>query len=128
MIDENFKFVLNLCIYAIDVVSIIVLLWGVILVSQKFIRIEFTAKIRAEAVEHLMVAKTNLGTYILLSLEILICADILETILNPSYRDLIVLGAIVVIRTVISFFLNKEIESARKVHLGVHSPKDTVSE
>lgn len=44
MIDENFKFILNLCIYAIDVASIIVLLWGVILVSQKFIRIEFTAK------------------------------------------------------------------------------------
>lgn len=97
MIDENFKFILNMCIYAIDVVSIIVLLWGVILVSQKFIRIEFTAKTRAEAVDHLMVAKTNLGTYILLSLEILICADILETILNPSYHDLIVLGAIVVI-------------------------------
>lgn len=120
MIDEHFRVILNYCIYAIDVVSIVVLLWGVILVSQKFVRIEFTAKTRAEAVDHLMEAKTNLGTYILLSLEILICADILETILNPSYHDLIVLGAIVVIRTVISFFLNKEIESARKARLEEH--------
>lgn len=36
-------------------------------------------------------------------------ADIIETIINPTFQDIIKLGLIVVIRTMISYFLNKEI-------------------
>ncbi|WP_164814037.1 DUF1622 domain-containing protein, partial [Clostridium perfringens] len=73
-------------------------------------------KDRIEAVRKITRVKSCLGTYILLGLEILICADIIESILNPTFHDIIVLASIVVIRTVISYFLNKEIES-NKEHL-----------
>ncbi len=56
--------------------------------------------------------RNNLGTVILLSLEILIIADIIETIINPTFQDVGLLAAIVAIRTAISFFLNKEMEKA----------------
>ncbi|MGX7204998.1 DUF1622 domain-containing protein [Enterococcus pingfangensis] len=53
--------------------------------------------------------KAYLGSYILLSLEFLIVADIIESIINPTFQDIIKLALIVLIRTMISYFLNKEI-------------------
>jgi uncharacterized membrane protein len=50
-----------------------------------------------------------LGYYLLLGLEFLIAADIIDTLMKPATQDLIVLGAIVAIRTVISYSLNSEL-------------------
>jgi uncharacterized membrane protein len=44
-----------------------------------------------------------------LGLEFLIAADIIRTIIRPTLEELAILGGIVVIRTVISYFLGKEI-------------------
>ncbi|MHC5252758.1 DUF1622 domain-containing protein [Listeria kieliensis] len=54
--------------------------------------------------------KNKLGSYVLLSLEVLIAADIIETIVKPTFQDIMMLGLIVIIRTVISYFLTKEIK------------------
>ncbi|MEA5004091.1 MAG: DUF1622 domain-containing protein, partial [Christensenella sp.] len=62
--------------------------------------------------EKLQDAKNGLSGYVLLSLEILIVADIIETIVKPTLEDIVRLAAIVAIRTVISYFLNKEIHAA----------------
>ena len=43
-----------------------------------------------------------LGTYLLLGLEIMIVADIIKTVLNQTREELIFLGGIVVIRTILS--------------------------
>ncbi|EUJ21845.1 DUF1622 domain-containing protein [Listeria aquatica] len=56
--------------------------------------------------------KNKLGSYVLLSLEVLIAADIIETIVKPTFKDIMMLGLIVVIRTVISYFLTKEIKES----------------
>ena len=53
--------------------------------------------------------RADLGTYLLLGLELLIAADILKTIVEPGLHELGILAGIVVLRTVLSFFLNKEI-------------------
>lgn len=61
--------------------------------------------------------KIYLGSYILLSLEVLIASDIIETIMTPTLDDILILAGIVVIRTAISYFLGKEIESAHEQKL-----------
>lgn len=53
--------------------------------------------------------RNDLGYYLLLGMEFLVAADIIHTILNPNLEDLAVLGAIVVIRVVLSYFLQREI-------------------
>ncbi|HKL11066.1 MAG TPA: DUF1622 domain-containing protein, partial [Clostridia bacterium] len=60
-------------------------------------------------------ARLALGSYILLGLEILIVADIIETVINPAIEEIAILGAIVLIRTVISFFLDREIKGKDKI-------------
>jgi len=56
----------------------------------------------------------KLGSYLLLGLEFLVAADILETVFAPTLERIGILGGIVVIRTVLNFFLNKELERIEK--------------
>ncbi len=52
----------------------------------------------------------KLGAGILFGLELLVGADIIETVLNPSYYDIGLLGMLIIIRSFLSYFLNKEIK------------------
>ena len=51
----------------------------------------------------------ELGRYILSALELLIVSDIIHTALSLALADLLFLGILVLIRSMISFFLNREI-------------------
>jgi uncharacterized membrane protein len=55
--------------------------------------------------------RLRLGRAIILGLEFLVAADILRTIsADPSLRDVAILGGVVLIRTVLSFSLEVELE------------------
>ena len=55
--------------------------------------------------------RSNFGRSILLGLEFLIAADIINTVaVRPTLQSVIVLGAIVLIRTFLSFSLELEID------------------
>jgi len=55
--------------------------------------------------------KINLGSGLLLGLEILVLADVIETMtVTPSYSSLAMLASIVVIRTAVSWTLTLEVE------------------
>lgn len=110
----NIKHILEILILILNSLSIIVILWGVILTFIGFLKSEITNKDREDTVLKINNIKNNLGSYILLGLEILICADIIESILNPTINDMVILASIVIIRTFISYFLNKEMESSNK--------------
>jgi uncharacterized membrane protein len=57
--------------------------------------------------------RRNLGRSILLGLEVLIVADIVRTIIvDPTFESVAVLGVIVVIRILLSFSLEVEIDGA----------------
>src|SRR5215211_7446435 len=59
------------------------------------------------------VLRVDLGRCILLGLEVLIVADIVRTIIvDPTLESVAVLGAIVVIRIILSFSLEVEIDGA----------------
>jgi len=54
--------------------------------------------------------RNMIGSAILLGLEILVAADLIRTLLGPTLEDAVVLGIIVVIRTILSFTIQIEIE------------------
>lgn len=58
--------------------------------------------------------RLKVGRYLLLSLEFLIAKDLVESIFNPSMETLSTLSIIVVIRTVLSWSLNKEMKEIKK--------------
>src|SRR5918993_2496597 len=51
-----------------------------------------------------------LGRYLALGLEFQLASDILSTAVSPTIAEIEILAAIVVIRTVLNYFLSKEIE------------------
>lgn len=55
--------------------------------------------------------RAQIGRAILLGLELLVAADIINTVaIEPTLRSVLVLGGIVLIRTILSFSLEVEIE------------------
>jgi uncharacterized membrane protein len=58
--------------------------------------------------------RIELGRYILASLELFIVSDIIHTALSLAFSDLMFLGLLVVIRSITSFFLDRELEQLKK--------------
>ena len=57
--------------------------------------------------------RLKFGREISLALEILIAADVLATAIAPSWDELGKLGAVVVIRTVLNYFLERELHKIK---------------
>jgi uncharacterized membrane protein len=55
-----------------------------------------------------------LGRYLALGLEFQLGADILSTAVAPTFAEIEILAAIVVIRTALNYFLSREIERERQ--------------
>ncbi|WP_297420936.1 DUF1622 domain-containing protein [Clostridium sp.] len=108
------KKILEILIIILQGLSIIIIVWGVFLCLINFIKVELSVHNKKDTVQKITSTKNYLGSYILLGLEVLISADIIDSILNPTLHDILRLAAIVIIRTVISYFLNKEMKATEK--------------
>ncbi|MFZ2499300.1 DUF1622 domain-containing protein [Methanosarcina sp.] len=53
--------------------------------------------------------RKELTNKIVFGLEFFIAADVLETVLYPSQEELLLLGTVVLIRTILGYFLSKEV-------------------
>jgi uncharacterized membrane protein len=96
----------------IELAAIALLVLG----ALRFIVGVATAEIARSGAER--VTKTNrerieLGRYILAGLELFIVADIIRTALSLAFADLLFLGLLVVIRSIISYFLDRELKELR---------------
>ena len=94
--------------FGISVLGLLVIVFGVLCGVVRFLRSEVSAVRGANVEGERRKLRQVLGYYLLLGLEFLIAADIIETLMKPTTQDLIILGAIVAIRTVISYSLNSE--------------------
>lgn len=93
----------------ISVISVGVVIYGTCIAIVKFLKNEF-GRIRCSYTMHqVRVLRADLGTYLLLGLEFLIASDILKTIVEPGVQELLILGGVVLLRTILSFFLDREI-------------------
>ena len=90
----------------VEVGGIAVILGGAVLAFSFFAR--DIARHEADAYKNV---RSNLGRSILLGLELLVAADIINTVaIEPTLRSVSVLAGIVLIRTFLSFALEVEIE------------------
>lgn len=93
----------------IEMVGIAVVLWGAIEgLIKLLLRVKaalFRQPQRAP-VSHIRIA---IGEKTALGLDFFLAGDIIQTIMVPSWESLAILGGIVVIRTIIAFFLNKDL-------------------
>jgi uncharacterized membrane protein len=106
--------------FGIGVLGVLVIVFGVACGLARLVRSEFSAAHGVNVEEARKHLRHMLGYYLLLGLEFLIAADVIDTLMKPRMQDLFVLGAIVLIRTLISYSLNAELKSE-------HQSKPTTS-
>jgi uncharacterized membrane protein len=107
---EQAHHVMHYLAFGVGVIGVIVLLWGVMLGVGGLIRAE-AMRFRGEKNYGRQArVRQTLGYYLLLGIEFLVAADVIETIKDPDLDTLLVLGLTVVIRTVISLSLGWELK------------------
>jgi uncharacterized membrane protein len=101
---------LNYITLVIGALSGLIIVYGVVLGLLQLIRAELR-NFRTKEDTSVIFEKIRyeLGFHLLLGLEFLIAADVIRTILKPTLEELAILGGIVLVRTAISYFLDKEI-------------------
>ena len=99
--------------FVIGLISFAIMAYGALLAIVNLIRTEISRFSGKFNIERVSVIRRNFGNYLLLGLEFLIAADIIQTIITPTLEELAILGGIVVVRTVLNYFLNKEIENVK---------------
>jgi uncharacterized membrane protein len=105
--------VFNYIAISISTAGTIVIIWGLIITVMKVLALErrrivnIKSSVSSETIRH------QLSSSLLLGLDFMLAADIIHTIHNPIVNELYILAMIVGIRSVISFFLNREMSAVK---------------
>ena len=70
--------------------------------------------LKARCYRDITMGRMKLGHSLLLGLDFLIGADILRTVVTPNWNDIGQLASIIAIRTVLNFFLMRELEQEER--------------
>ena len=93
----------------IGAIGVGVITWGILVSLVEYIKLEVRRAKGTSICRDREMLRHHLGSSLLLGLEFLVAADVAHTIIEPSLAELAVLGSIVAIRTVLNYFLNKEL-------------------
>ena len=93
--------------HGISLVGVVVIVIGFLVAASRY-AVGFRRQGAERAFETF---KVGLGSALLLGLEILVVADVIETItVEPTFASLTVLAGLVVLRTIVSWTLTLEVE------------------
>ena len=111
---EPITYFILILTFIIDIIGFWVVFKGVVLGFYHFVRCNFLVMY-----EHRHVKKTDcytldgmrleIGRHIMLGLEFFVAADIVKTLFAPTWDAIGKLGAIILIRTLLSVFLTREL-------------------
>lgn len=109
--EEQFRFIASYIALMLEALVVIVVLIGAIEATVSVVgeiaKAGWSAKLRPTWL--------RFAAWILLALEFALGADIVRTAIAPSWNDIGQLGAIAAIRTVLGFFLGRDLEEAEEM-------------
>ena len=94
--------------FSLNIVGALITIWGIALSLIDFLKKEISRQ--QDCLKYNEIIRMKLGSYLVLALEFFIAGDIIKTIITPTWMGLGILGAIVVIRTILSYFLTKDLK------------------
>lgn len=103
-----FHSLINIITFGLNIIGALITLWGIIISLFEFLQKEFTFE--EDHIKSNETIRIKLGSYLVLALEFFIASDIIKTIITPTWESLGILGIIVVIRTILSYFLTKDLK------------------
>lgn len=109
--EVNLKVIFEYLYIAIGSIGVAIIVWGVVLTVFRLLKLEFSRFRHKSIYRERESVRHQFASYLLLALEFLIAADIIITVIHPTFEEIAILASIVAIRTVISYFLEKEISN-----------------
>ncbi len=104
-----FEAVIQLVIFFFGAVGASIIIYGGLTATFKTLILEILKRpLRYNAIRRDFTEKIIFG------LEFFIAADVLKTLISPTLEEIILLGAVVAIRTLLAYFLNKEATEFQK--------------
>lgn len=105
--------ILSFIQHSISLVGVMVIAIGVLITVLQFLY----SLIKNKSEKHnnyINIIRLRLGRILTLGLEFIIAADLIGTTTTPDYYSVGILAIVVIIRTVLSFTLNHELQSLAK--------------
>ncbi|MFF5213041.1 DUF1622 domain-containing protein [Streptosporangium sp. NPDC000396] len=104
--EETLVEVVNLFVRLVEAAGALVIFVGA---AVAFVRFVWVA-VRRQGDDGFVTVRLSLGRFLTLGLEFQLAGDVLRTAIAPSFTQIGQLAAIATIRTVLNFFLSREIE------------------
>jgi uncharacterized membrane protein len=105
MAPELIATILEMFVTFFEVVSAVLIIYGGVKAAVRILFVEINKK-----PEDYKNVRKEFTDKILFGLELLIVADLIETLRKPLSEELFAVGAIVIIRSLLGYFLSKEAE------------------
>jgi len=91
-------------------IGILIILTGVLLALSQYLYFVFTGQLTSQGAS-INTIRLNLGRILILGLEFIVAADLIGTTTTPDYYAVGMLAIIVLVRTVLSFSISRELMS-----------------
>ena len=101
-------------VVGIELFAIAILVTGLIRFGQALLSDDVPDRDAHHRGHRLNLGRLALGRYILTGMEVLIVADLIRTMLDLTLDNIILLGGLVTIRSLVSFFLERELTHLRR--------------
>lgn len=111
LIEDNFKEIAGFVALAIEAAAVLVVSFGAIQALSGVVGLIFHRAADEMAGRQIWL---RFATWILLALEFALAADIVRTAVAPTWDDITKLAVIATIRTMLNYFLAKDIASFEK--------------
>jgi len=105
---DTFHSIINSISFALNIIGALITIWGTMISLFEFLKKEILQ--REGSIQLNEAIRIKLGSYLVLALEFFIAGDIVKTIITPTWQSLGILGTIVIIRTILSYFLTKDLK------------------
>ena len=103
-----------------EIAAAIVIGFGVIKGIVDYLR-QSLSRSKKQHVDAPESVRLKLGRVLTLGLEFTVASDILQTAVAPTRQDIVNLGAIVLLRTLLNYFLEREIRQGEQRRLSEHA-------
>jgi uncharacterized membrane protein len=94
-----------------DIAAVLVVVFGTVEAFVRVARVAFTPSVTHGERKAIW---RNYGMWLLLGLEFELAADIIGSVVSPSWEEVGMLGAIAVIRTFLNYFLGRDLVEANE--------------
>jgi uncharacterized membrane protein len=107
--ESALRSMVDLMVRLIEACGAVVIMIGAVVAIVKF-----AAALTRRDINQFSAVRLSLARFLVLGLEFQLAADVLRTAISPSFAEIGKLAAIAAIRTVLNYFLNREIAQEQR--------------